>query len=342
MPSLLLTGATGFIGYYITHTLAAAGRPFRALIRLTSDTRYLDELGEYCEVVIGDVNDPDSLLDALSGIDTIVHAAAAVSFDSRDEDRLMKVNAEGTANVVNAALEMGTRRLVHLSSVAALNRISGGPVVTLKDRWPIEEPNTNYARSKFAAEREAWRGQAEGLSVAALYPSIVLGAGDWNGHNTPALWRRVAAGQKLYPKGSGGFVDVRDVARAVLDVLDRDLDGDRFLLNAANLSWRELLASIAESIGQPPPSVAVAPWQSALLWPLEGLRAKVTGTPALLTRESQRNAQAQFAYDGSAYAEALGRPYIPIDQTVKEVGAAFRLATAGRDGDYPPTWLPVR
>jgi len=181
------------------------------------------------------------------------------------------------------------RRLVHLSSVAALNRKDDGPVVTLADRWPEKRPNTSYGESKFAAEREAWRGQAEGLEVSALYPSLILGAGDFSGHNTPALWRMAAKESRFYPRGSTGVVALADVVDAVLFVLEEDRDGSRYLLNAANLSWREVLTAIARSIGARPPSIGIAAWQSAFLWPLEGLRSRLSGTRPLITQESHRN-----------------------------------------------------
>ncbi|NJB85015.1 nucleoside-diphosphate-sugar epimerase [Lewinella marina] len=339
-PDLLLTGATGFIGYYLSRTLAAAGRPFIALVRPDSDTDKLAELGEWCTLREGDVTDPESLADALEGVDTVVHAAARVSFQAGDEDEMLKVNAGGTANLVNMMLECGTPRLVYLSSVAALNRVDGGPPTGIDDRWPLEEIPTAYGRSKFAAEREVWRGQAEGLSVAALYPSIVLGAGDWNGQNTPGLWRRAADGARAYPRGATGFVDVRDVARAVLTVIDRRIDRDRFLLNAANLSWREALTAIAESVSAPAPAIPVSRWQSSLLWPLEGLRSLATGRPPLITHDSHRNAQASYRYDGRPYVEATGNEYIPIADTIREVGQAFHLSRTLGEG-LPATYVPL-
>ncbi|WP_116126971.1 NAD-dependent epimerase/dehydratase family protein [Lewinella sp. IMCC34183] len=339
-PDLLLTGATGFIGYYIARALAAAGTPFAALVRPTSDTTALEALGEWCTLRRGDVTDPESLVEALEGIDTVVHAAAHVSYRAGEEDRMLHVNAGGTANVVNMMLECGVRRMIYLSSVAALDRTDGGRPVTEADRWPQQRPVTAYARSKFAAEREAWRGQAEGLSVAALYPSTVLGAGDWSGSNTPSLWLRAATGAGAYPAGAGGFVDVRDVATAVLAVLERDRDRDRFVLSAANLTWHELLRGIAASVGATPPRRRVARWQSALLWPVMALRGRLTGAEPSVTRDLHRQVQAAYRYDGSAYTGAVGRSYIPVSQTLAETGQAFAVSRQLGEG-LPPTYLPL-
>lgn len=318
----LLTGSTGYLGYRLARALSATNLPFRALARESSDVSGLKELPG-CEIVTGDLNDPDSLLDACTGVDTIVHAAALVSFQTDDRDRMLFVNGEGTANLVNMALEAGVRRLVHISSVAVLNRRDGGPVVTLAERWPEQRPNTSYAESKFMAEREVWRGQAEGLEVAVLYPTHMLGPGDWQHDHAPKLWAMAAKERGFYPTGTTGFVDVRDVVDATLAVLDRNQDGERFLLNAVNWTWREAMTKIAQSINAKPPTLRVPAWQSALLWPVELMRAKISGSRPLITRESHQNVQADFRYDGSAYVEATGKEYRNIEACVQEVGRAF-------------------
>lgn len=321
---ILLTGATGFVGSAIARALYAAGTEFIALLRESSDPSLTTALG--VPVRYADVNDPQALLEAFTGIDTIIHTAAVVSFQPEDRDRMMFVNGEGTANVVNMALEAGVRRLIHLSSVAALDRQDGGPVVTLKNRWPETRPNTSYGESKFAAEREVWRGQAEGLEVAVLYPSLILGPGDFNGHNTPSLWRMAAQERGFYPEGSTGLVALEDVVAAVIAVLERDTDGDRFLLNAANLSWKEVLTLLAKSIGKKPPGLAVPRWQSALLWPVEKVRTSLTGTRPLITKESHRNVQASFRYDGSGFRELTGRDYRDIGTVIESIGQRYLAA----------------
>lgn len=326
---ILLTGATGYLGRRIARSLADRALPFRALVREASDTSALEGLGPAVTIVKGDLNDPASLLDACEGVETIIHAAAFVSFQTKDRARLLFVNGEGTANLVNTALEAGVRRLVHLSSVAVLNRRDGGPVVTLAERWPEERPNTSYAESKFAAEREVWRGQAEGLEVAVLYPTHMLGSGDWVHEHAPRLWRMAARERGVYPTGTTGFVDVRDVVDATLFVLDRDTDGDRFLLNAVNWTWKEALTNIAQSINAKPPTIRVLPWQSALLWPIELVRSRVSGGNPMITRESHQNVQADFRYDGSAYTEASGTAYRDVKTCVEEVGSLWRKEISG-------------
>lgn len=326
-PNLLLTGATGFLGAAVATELARRGTPFCALVRKSADVRDLEKLrdapdGPAVELATGDVNDPDSLLDAMRGVGVVIHAAALVSFQARDRDRMLLVNGEGTANVVNMALEAGVGHLVHVSSVAALNR-RPGEVTTLKDHWPETRPATAYAESKFAAEREALRGRAEGLSVSIVYPSTILGVGDFNGRNTPGLWRTVAGGLRAYPSGTAGFVALQDVVDVLLHHAEQREDGARHLLNADNLSWRDFFTLVAESLGVPPPTFGLTAWQSRLAWPLEGLRARLTGTRPRLTRERALTAAQRYAYAGTALEPLLGRTYTPIPAVVEEISAAY-------------------
>jgi nucleoside-diphosphate-sugar epimerase len=319
---ILLTGGTGYLGRRLATALAEDKAVFRVLVRSESDVTALAGLAA-CELVIGDLNDPESLLEACRDIDTIIHAAAFVSFQTTDRDDLLFVNGEGTANLVNMALEAGVRRLIHVSSVAVLNRRDGGPEVTLKDRWPNQRPNTSYAESKFMAEREVWRGQAEGLEVAVLYPTHMLGSGDWQHEHAPALWRMAARERGFYPTGTTGFIDVQDVVAATLFTLNRNQDGERFLLNAVNWTWQEAMTRIARSINAKPPTIRVPAWQSSLLWPIELLRAKIAGSKPLITKESHQNVQADFRYDGSAYTKAGGPAYRDVGEAVERVGAAW-------------------
>ena len=316
---ILLTGATGFLGKHLTRALLSRAIPFRALTRVPRPEQ------KSIDWVVGDVNDPEGLLEAMVGIDVIIHAAAVVSFQYEDRDELLLVNGEGTANVVNMALEAGVSHLVHVSSVAVLDRIPGGPTVTLEHRWPSEKPNSAYAESKFDAEREVWRGQAEGLSVSTVYPSTIIGPGDFDGSNTPSLWRHAAKERGFYPSGRAGFVDVRDVVDAIIHLATIREDGRRILLNGENLTWKEFLERAAASINAKPPTRLMPEWQSALLWPVDKVRTWVTGQKPIITRETHRSTQSDFRYDGSSFEEALGKPNRDVRDTIEEVGKRFLL-----------------
>ncbi|OAV43779.1 NAD-dependent epimerase/dehydratase family protein [Lewinella sp. 4G2] len=329
---ILLTGATGFLGSHLTRELLRRGVKFKALCRALPPiecgtswalAQVRGEGQEKMEWVEGDVNDPEGLLEIFEDVDVIIHTAAKVSFQYEDRDELLKVNGEGTANVVNMALEAGVKHLVYVSSVSVLNRVPDGPVVTLADRWPAQRPNSAYAESKFDAERAVWRGQAEGLSVSVVYPSTIIGVGDFAGTNTPSLWRHVAKERSFYPTGRAGFVDVQDVVDAILHLADTQIDGQRILLNADNLTWKEFLEQAAASIDAEPPTRSMPAWQSAFLWPVDKVRTMITGQKPIITRETHRSTQSDFRYDGSSFTEILSKPYRDIYDTIRRVGTAY-------------------
>lgn len=328
-PDVLVTGATGLVGSRILFDLLRKGRRVRALHRTGSD-RSLPErfaaddagLFRHVEWMEGDVTEVLSVYDALDGIREVYHAAGLVSFLPADRDRLMTINAEGTANVVNMALERGVRRLCHISSVAALGRSESGTSIDEKTVWKNSKYNSVYAISKFNAEREVWRGMEEGLQVLILNPSIILGPGNWN-TGSSLLFRAVKDGLRFYPTGATGFVDVRDVSRIAVSLMEQGLFGERFVVNGENLSYEELFGIIAEAFGKSRPSVRVSGSLVGIAWRLERIRSLITGKMPLITRETATTSSSVWRYDASRSVSATGTPYIPIRESIRHWAPRF-------------------
>ncbi len=179
--TILVTGGTGFLGAYIIKNLIEKNYRVRA-IRRSSNTPFFipSRVMEQVEWVEGDVLDIVALADAMQGVEAIIHSAAIVSFDKKNRRSMYAVNCEGTANVVNIALENNIRRLVHISSVAALGRTIKMDKVNEERKWTENKNNTHYAISKHQAEMEVWRGFSEGLNGVILNPGTILGYGDWH------------------------------------------------------------------------------------------------------------------------------------------------------------------
>src|SRR5882757_3791027 len=162
--TVLVTGGTGFLGAYILRELVEKGYAVRAIRRSNRQPFYIPpSILEKVEWVPGDIMDPFGLEEVMDGIDAVIHAAALVSFASRDRHELFTTNIEGTANVVNAAIACGIRRFVHISSVAALGRKKKEEKVTEEKKWESSKNQTSYGISKFYGELEVWRGIGEGL-----------------------------------------------------------------------------------------------------------------------------------------------------------------------------------
>lgn len=332
---ILITGATGLTGAHLALELIRSGNPVRALRRPTSSLEMIstvfrlyspnpeEDLGKI-EWFEGDILDYISLEDALEGIEKVYHCAALVSFLPSDRKRLLEVNTGGTANLVNACLARGVKRICHASSVAALGRPEAdGEVITERMAWKTSRNNTYYAISKYGAEREVWRGFAEGLDAVVVNPSIILGmAGPQMGSSR--FFSTVWKGLKLYPPGVNGFVDVRDVAGIMLRLMDSGISGERFILNSENVAYRDLFGMIASGLGKPVPSVPAGSWMAGLYWRLEALRSRLTGKKPLITEETARTAVSRHYYSNEKIRKALGIEFIPIQACINHHSEIFR------------------
>lgn len=314
---VVVTGGTGFLGSYIIKALVEKGHTVRAIRRGGKLPLWIPaDILAKVEWVEGDILDVLSLEDAFDGADTIIHSAAIVSFIKKDRRQMYQVNVDGTANVVNAALEKKVRRLVHISSVAALGRTTGGGHVTEEKKWEESKVNTHYAKSKYKAELEVWRGMAEGLDAVILNPSTILGYGNWHSSSN-AIFRNVYEEFKWYSPGINGFVDVEDVARVAVIMAENNITEERFTVNAESWPFRRLMDTMAENFGKKKPARATTPFLIGIAWRLEKIKSFFTGKRPLLTRESARVAYSKTYFDNHKLLNALpGFTFTPLEETI--------------------------
>lgn len=325
---VFVTGGTGFLGAYIIQNLVQKGIAVKALRRSGSALPFFipHAVLEKVEWVEGDVLDVVSLADALQGVDEVVHAAAVVSFAKTERQLMYAVNVEGTANVVNAALDAGVRRLLHVSSVAALGRTAQSSVVNEEKQWQESSNNTHYAISKHKAEMQAWRGFAEGLEGVIINPSTILGFGNWH-QSSGTIFKNAYRQYPWYTNGVNGFVGVEDVAEAAVQLLQSDLHQQRFIVNADNLSFRALLTLIAEGFGKKPPHREATPLLGNLAWRFEAVKAALTGAKPLLTRETAKVAQSHTRFDNGALLRALPQfAYTPLPEVIRKACTQYQNA----------------
>jgi dihydroflavonol-4-reductase len=326
---VFVTGGTGFLGAYIIRELVAKQYRVTALRRSSKLPFFIPApVLEQVQWVEGDILDVPGLEDAMQGCDAVVHAAAKVSFVSTDQNALYKTNIEGTSNVVNTALEKGIKRLLYVSSVAVLGRSMHGATVNEGNQWADIKLDTSYARSKYHAEMEVWRAIGEGLNAVIVNPSTVLGFGDWNSSSC-AIFKNVYEEFPWYTNGENGFVDVEDIARAVVRLMQEPISQERFILSASTLSFRELLDLIADGLSKKHPSREATPLLAAMAWRLEKIKTLFTGSPSLLTQETARVARGKTYFDNSKILKYLPDfTFTPIAQTIKRSCAAY-LEQAG-------------
>jgi nucleoside-diphosphate-sugar epimerase len=317
---VLITGGTGFIGAYIIKQLVEKGYPVRALKRSTSKLPFFvsTEIFEKVEWFEGDVLDAVSLEEAMTDVDSVIHSAAMISFYPGDKNEMYNVNIQGTANMVNTALNKNISRFVHVSSVAALGRTKSDRHVNEEKKWQDSNNNTHYAISKHKSEMEVWRGIGEGLNAVIVNPSTVLGYGDWN-TSSCRIFKSVYDEFPWYSTGINGFVDIEDIARATVLLMESDITEQRFVLNGDNWSFEQLFNTIADGFGKKHPKFKATPFLANIAWRMEGIKSLLSGKKPLLTKESARVAHSHTFFDNDKILSALPEfSFTPLEESIEK------------------------
>ena len=325
---ILVTGGTGLLGSHLLLDLIKAGREVRAIKRASSNTEMVrkvfsyyidnpDELAGKIQWVDADLMDYGAIGDAIAGVDEIYHCGAVVSFYPKDHKAMLKVNIEGTANLVNMAIENRVAKFCYVSSVATLGRAENNDVSTEETYWVPSKKNSVYGISKYGAEREIWRGMEEGLNAVIVNPSVIMGPGFWDDNS--GLFRLVYEGLKYYTRGVNGYVDARDVSKAMTSLMDRNIFGQRFICSAANLSYQDFFTLIAKHLNKPAPSVNVPPAMTAVAWRVEALRAFLTGSKPEVTREMATTTSQVYTYSSEKLCDTLGFTFRPVEDSIREI-----------------------
>jgi dihydroflavonol-4-reductase len=323
---VLVTGGTGFLGAYIIKALIEKGYAVRAIRRTAKLPSFIPgEILNKVEWVEGDVLDVISLQDAMEGVDTVIHSAAVVSFVKKTRKNMYQVNVDGTANVVNMALEKNIKRFVHISSVAALGRTTGGGHVNEEKKWEESKVNTHYAKTKFKAEVEVWRGISEGLDSVILNPSTILGYGDWESGSS-AIFKNIHKEFKWYSPGINGFVDVEDVARVTIMLMESNISEERFIVNGDTWSFKQLQECIADNFNKKRPAKPATPFLLGIAWRMEKLKSFFTGKRPFLTKESARVAISKTWFENDKLLKAFpGFSFTPLEETIKKACEKYRV-----------------
>ena len=247
------------------------------------------------------------------------------------------VNIDGTANLVNVCLEEGIDKLVHVSSIAALGRRKKLKVINENTKWERSSWNSEYAVSKFQSEMEIWRGAAEGLKTAIVNPSVILGSGFWD-YGVGPLFKRIWEGFRYFPLGTTGYVDARDVARFMIKLMESDISDERYILNAANLSYKDLFSKIAAVLDKKAPDSEVGNFKKEIAWRLDWLKSKMTRSERLITKSSATHTSRTFLYENQKSTQIFDFQYIPIEKTIAEMGNQFKESA---NLNYLPAYLPL-
>lgn len=320
---IFVAGATGFIGTHLVKRLAETEHDLVCLARKTSDLSTLKKLG--VTIAIGDLTDKDSLRRGMQSCDWVANLANLFLFWVPDNQVYTDVNIEGTRNIMEAALETGITKVVHVSTAAVWGNAD----------WPISEDTpmgkqrvSKYAKTKYEGERIAWRFHEEhGLPLVMIYPAAVVGADDPKaaGRYVKNIAKHRMPAQVL-TNSPFPFVYVGDVAEAILRALEKeDNIGEKYLVNGDNLTWGEFNRMIADISGVPLPPLRLPNTMTVVnAWLLTGLANLIKRPPLLdLSVDQVAMMKQGFIIDGSKAERELGFRYTPIHQALEEAIASF-------------------
>ena len=270
--------------------------------------------------VQADVTDVVSLESVFPLVKKVYHAAALVSFDPKDDKRLLKTNIEGTANIVNLCLKHNIEKLCFVSSIAAL-----GP--SIKNR-PITEENegidssTTYAISKHYAEMEVWRATQEGIPVVIVNPGVIIAPGFWKS-SSGSLFYQAYKGANYYLPSGTGFVGVNDVVQAMIKLMSSEIVNERFILVNQNWTYQYLAKLLAKGLKKSPPKKEIPIWMLNLFWRLDWLRANLFGKQRRLTKNLAQLFKHRDIYDNSKLITSIDFKYEDLEASTQKYSAIF-------------------
>ena len=264
---ILVTGSSGLVGSHLLYDLILKKERVLAMYRSEKRKARVEQLFnhynqtlhqsvDYNDIkwVQSDILDVDSFEEAVKGADRVIHCAALVSFHKMDFSRCIAINRAGTANVVNLCLKHGIKKLCYISSTAALG--TRDCPVTESTPWTPGKEVSGYSISKHGAEKEVFRGIAEGLNASIVNPCVILGPGHWY-RSSLTIMQAASRGMRFYPSGANAIVDARDVSRVVLELLASKESGEKYLLIGKNIRFEELFGKIGKAFNKAKPSIRI-------------------------------------------------------------------------------------
>ncbi|MDT0294126.1 NAD-dependent epimerase/dehydratase family protein [Mesonia ostreae] len=333
---ILVSGATGLVGSHLLVQLLELDQPIRAMYRKEQKIAYTKKLLFSCypkltsaqwnriEWVETHLENIPQLSDVFQGVQQVYHCAGYISYNPSDSEykKLRKINIEGTANMVNLALSNSVKKFCYVSSIATLGSELKQKAINEESPRNHENKFDNYSITKFGGEMEVWRASQEGLNVVIVNPGVILGAGFWES-GSGLLFSKVNKGLRYYIPLITGFVDVRDVAKAMILLMNSSVKQERFILVAESISFKEVLQHIANEIGVTPPKKRLQPWMVKIGWIFQWLGRIFFGTHQEITKLSIKAAFNTTIYSSAKIKKSLDFKFNSIEKTIARVGKSY-------------------
>lgn len=318
---ILVTGGTGFLGSTLLKFLIDEGQSVLAIKRSSSSIPSDLKSSSLIQWIDADITDYFALEDIFKDVKQVYHCAAKVSYLPSELSEMLRINIEGTKHIVNLCIK-NNARLVHVSSIAALGTNKQGLPVKESDKWEKLPKTSKYSIAKYESEMEVWRGIVEGLDAVIVNPSVIMGVGHGtNGSRT--IFEMVNKGNKIYPLGTVGVVDVEDVANIMIQLMNSEISAERFILNADNVSNQELLTKVSQLLHKPAPTIKATPILLSIAWRVAKIASVFNGKKPALTADTARAATKKLMFDNSKIVNTLGFSFKPLDKILNEVYQAY-------------------
>lgn len=322
---IFLTGATGFIGSRVAERLAESRHELRCLVRRKSNLDALGNVG--ATLVPGDVTDKDSVLQGMQGCDTVINVAGVYDFWRADKLAYAATNITGVRNVMEAALETGVKKVVHVSSVVVYGKPPDVPFT--EDSTAGQLHFSEYARTKYEGDLVAWElYRTRELPLVVVYPAAVLGPGDTKPtgmYIERFIHKRLPA--RVLEHGVLTWVHVRDVAEVIVKALEKqDNIGARYFVGKERLSFGEINDLLSEISGVPKPKMSLPDplvmFNATLLTWLANIIKRPP--PLGMSIDQMRTMKEGFQVDGRKVEKELCLKYTPVRVAIEEAVALYR------------------
>ncbi len=331
---ILVTGGTGLVGSHLLYHLTQKGKTVKAIYRQNSNLGEVkkifnfyngesDKLYNLIKWVEADLSDYFALESVLDGVKEVYHVAAMVSFNPGESDKMLETNTEGTANLMNACLACNIEKVCYVSSIASLGKQIDGGIIDEMVEWQPDDYRSAYSYSKFRAEMEVWRASKEGIRTVIVNPSVIIGPVNWK-RSSGKLFYSVKKGMPFYTDGATGFVDVRDVATAIVLLMESDASNERFILNSENLNFYEFFTMVASSMNKKPPFIKVSRLITEFGWRLNLFLCFLSGRAPAITRDTARTAHTVSSYSAKKFTDRFNYKFIPIGNSVENAVNWFK------------------
>ena len=330
---ILVTGGTGLVGSHLLYQLTLNNDAIRAIYRTEQRLESVKKVFSYftddvdtafkkIEWIQADITETTSLEVAFKDIAIVYHAAALVSFDSKYYRKMRQVNIDGTANIVNFCIAGNVQKLCFVSSIAAVGDAVSKEDITEENEWTVSAGSNGYSITKHGAEMEVWRASQEGVDVVIVNPGVILGAGFWK-VNTGLFFSKVANGFKYFTEGVTGFVGVKDVARAMIDLTESNVVNQRFILVSENVSFKFIFNEIAKQLYKNPPSIKIPKWFTSVLWRVDYLVSKLVRKSQLLTKEGASSLHNRSKYSSNKIQTEIGFKFTPVKMVIMDICKSY-------------------